>query len=175
MASVSLNFNRNRYTFLRIPRSQSIDKVYIVFACSLKLMSFFPQAKEASLRALEASQNADSMSMGIKEKSGAALAKTQELNDKANDAENTVDNELQPQLDTSKAQVEDLGTKNKVTKQHVEGIIKKLDEMKDLGDETRAAVENATSTSKVAEDALASIDARFAKAFFGRFSGTQVS
>ena len=114
------------------------------------------------MRALEASQNADSMSMGIKEKSGAALAKTQELNDKANDAENTVDNELQPQLDTSKAQVEDLGTKNKVTKQHVEGIIKKLDEMKDLGDETRAAVENATSTSKVAEDALASIDARFA-------------
>ena len=80
-----------------------------------------------------------------------------------------MDNELQPQLDTSKAQVEDLGTKNKVTKQHVEGIIKKLDEMKDLGDETRAAVENATSTSKVAEDALASIDARFAKDFLDAF------
>ena len=34
------------------------------------------------MRALEASQNADSMSAGIKDKSGAALAKTQELNDK---------------------------------------------------------------------------------------------
>ena len=46
------------------------------------------------MRAAEASESADSMSAGIKEKSGAALAKTQELNDKANDAKNTVDNEL---------------------------------------------------------------------------------
>ena len=34
------------------------------------------------MRALEASESAEDMSIGIKEKSGAALAKTQELNDK---------------------------------------------------------------------------------------------
>ena len=68
--------------FLRIPRSQSIDNKHCFCLFSQAHVNFFSQAKEASLSALQASVSAEGMSKGIKDKSGAALAKTQELNDK---------------------------------------------------------------------------------------------
>ena len=83
-----------------------------------------PRAPAADA-AVEAAEAAHSVSEGIKDKSDASKAKTQELYDKAVQSKEVVDQELQPTLDFRKSQVTELETKNKVTKQQVEAIIKK--------------------------------------------------
>ena len=89
------------------------------------ISEFIAAGLEAADAAVEAAEAAHSVSEGIKDKSDASKAKTQELYDKAVQSKEVVDQELQPTLDFRKSQVTELETKNKVTKQQVEAIIKK--------------------------------------------------
>ena len=85
---------------------------------------YIARAKVLAQEALDASEAAANMSGGVGEKADRSKDRTNELYIQAMEAKDSVDNELGPNMERAKQSIEDVDTKNKVTKQAVEGIIK---------------------------------------------------
>lgn len=96
----------------------------------------------------------------MSEKAEASREVTQRLYEQALIAEDTVNNELEPQLKRVQGNIKDVEGKTRVTKDAVEAITKSISAIDDFPDILKDTVAQATDAETLAHDALASIDAR---------------
>ena len=96
----------------------------------------------------------------MSEKAISSREMTQRLYEQSLTAEDTVNNELEPQLKRVKGNIEDVEGKTRVTKDAVEAITKSISSIDDFPDILAETVKEATDAETLAHDALASIDAR---------------
>lgn len=114
-------------------------------------------ADEAALAAKTDSDNAASMSVGLKDKADKAMDKTNELYEMATNQLNELVNVLQPSLNTSKMQIENIDMKNRKTKEDVEDSNKKLSSIAELGNKLEVIKDNATDAYDLARNSFVSI------------------
>ena len=117
-------------------------------------------AETAGNSALADSRRAFSMSDGVAAKANDALKEIEHMYEEALNAKATVDNELEPNLKLSAAQVKYVADETKTIKQNLGVISKQLEKMGDLSDTILSTKKQASTAQTDAHDALTSINAR---------------
>jgi laminin alpha 3/5 len=89
-----------------------------------RIVAALKNANDGATKAMQAAEDAANMSVGVGTKASQSRERTQQLYEAASKNRDVVNNELQPTMENSLVNVEDVGAKNKVTKQMVEASAK---------------------------------------------------